>query len=350
MGKNIQVTPVGGLIEVEMPDGRYTARSYLCSLTQLANINGLFTDATFLNDSKLLFGKPSEYVLSIRYYPLKFDELLNIVDPLTRLADISFGGKQYANYKALPLNRTEYTPTYKATTLKIDPYYNNFADYMTRVRIFIPYIAYRDLNVNELMGKYINVYLTFDLFNGIMTSYIVKYDTLADASSNTNGVLIDEASGQLGIDIPFGSTNANDIAKNIYTSIIDMSLGGVKMIAGGQAGDSKTFQQGLSGFYGGAKNIFNQQERFTGGQMAKGSYANLHAPTSIFLIYERPNLVAVNSTWVHENGYPLEETVLLSSLTGYTEVSSINFDPSGYDIYSDEITEIISLLQDGVIL
>ena len=44
------------------------------------------------------------------------------------------------------------------------------------------------------------------------------------------------------------------------------------------------------------------------------------------------------------------ETKDLSTLSGFTQVGSIEFKPNGEDIYNDEINEIVSLLQAGVIL
>lgn len=350
MARNININPVGSPNEIEMADGTYTAKSYLLMLTQLASVMSLMTDSTFLNDSKLLFGKPSEYVLSVRYYPIKFDNLLQVTIDVQDLEQIIFGGKTYNNVIAYPLGRPQYTRNYRLTTMKINGTYNNFADYLTRIKIYIPYLGYRDLDTREIMYKYISVYISLDLFNGTMTAYIVKYETQADATAQTNGTLIDQVSGQIGIDIPFGSTNANDIAKNIYTNIIDFSLGGVMAFAGAQGGSDKMMMSGLKQMYGSAKNTFMQQERFNGGQAPKGSVANLTSPTSIFLTYIRPNVIPVDSAWERDNGYPLQEMKLLSTLSGYTEVREIHFNPMGEDIYDDEINEIISLLHDGVIL
>ena len=39
----------------------------------------------------------------------------------------------------------------------------------------------------------------------------------------------------------------------------------------------------------------------------------------------------------------------MSTLSGYVEIGEIHFDPKNADIYQDEITEIVELLQKGVI-
>ena len=351
MGKNIIGYPISSLSVVEMADGTYTARSYLLMKQHVANVMYLMTEGTFLNDSKLLFGKPSEYVLSLRYYPIKWDELLNIATPLDRLEQIKFGGKQYNTVVGLPLAPSkEYTFIYDAGYIEFSHKYSNFIDYMAKIKIFVPYFNAKEIDAQLVIDKVVGFYFAFDLINGIMTVYYVVYADVQDYQNGADGVLIYNESVQFGIDIPFGSTNANDIAKNIYTNIFDIGFGAMKGIAGYNAGDSKMMMKGVGEVYGGLKSVFNNQERFSSGGSPRGSYNNLHSPDSIYVEMRYPNVLPIDANWLHINGKPLHDTVTLSSLTGYTEVGEIEFNSNGADIYSDEVDEIISLLKNGVIL
>ena len=54
-------------------------------------------------------------------------------------------------------------------------------------------------------------------------------------------------------------------------------------------------------------------------------------------------------TYAHTQGYPANKYDSLSLYTGYVEIGEIHFNPFNEVIYQDEITEIVTLLKDGVI-
>ena len=63
----------------------------------------------------------------------------------------------------------------------------------------------------------------------------------------------------------------------------------------------------------------------------------------------RNKLTIDENVYKHMQGYPANIYGTLSSFSGYVEVGEIHFDPMNADIYQDEITEIVELLQKGVI-
>lgn len=66
-------------------------------------------------------------------------------------------------------------------------------------------------------------------------------------------------------------------------------------------------------------------------------------------VYNKP-LTINTDTYKHIQGYPCNNYMAdLSSLQGYVEIGEIHFNPMNEDIYQDEIQEIVSLLQQGVI-
>ena len=60
-------------------------------------------------------------------------------------------------------------------------------------------------------------------------------------------------------------------------------------------------------------------------------------------------VVISSSIYATTQGYPLNQYDDFYDYTGYVEIGDIHFDPKNNDIYQNEISEIISLLRDGVI-
>ena len=84
---------------------------------------------------------------------------------------------------------------------------------------------------------------------------------------------------------------------------------------------------------------------YEGGQ---GDASMIAINKSIVGIYEMPqNIVLPNA---HLVGKPCRQTLNLASLTGFTKVGDIHFDPQGERIFQDEMDEIVNLLHAGVIL
>ena len=357
MGKNI-VTD----LNVEIADGKYVINSYAMREIDLALLSFLLTNATFLQDSQLLFTKPAEFVLNVRYYPLMLSNYLDSVNYISwvsnNLENVRVGGKNYKpdgnNYLQgvnLQKNR-RLTKLYKVASTLISRITNDFFDYApyTKLRIYLPYVKWIELNIDEVIGKYITFYFNIDFYNGSITYYITRKDT----SDSTDETYVTECSGQIGIDVPIGSTNANDIAKNILalsfqTGISAVTLGAsglVKGIAGGMLGVKAIGTIGNVG-----SNLLHQLQKQGGlASSLQGALTNLRAPTSIIILREYVNPISADANYKHLVGLPMNEASLLSSLSGYTEVGVIHFNPMNENIYQDEITEIVDLLQKGVVL
>lgn len=357
MGKNIVTDTT-----LEIADGKYVLRSYAFRETDVALLSLLMTESNFLNDSKLLFNKPSEYVLNLRYYPLMLSNYLDSVGYVSwvtnDLENVVVGGKTYKpdgnNFLVgvnLQKNR-RLSKLYKIATTQITRITNDFFDFApyTKLRIYLPYVKWIELNIDEVIGKYVTFYFTIDFYNGSITYYITRKDT----SESTDETYVTECSGQIGIDVAIGSTNANDIAKNILalafqTGISAVTLGAsglVKGVAGGMLGVKAIGTLGNVG-----SNLLNQLQKQGGlASSLQGALTNLRSPTSIIILREYVNPISADANYKHLVGLPMNETSVLSSLSGYTEVGVIHFDPMNENIYQDEISEIVELLQKGVIL
>lgn len=101
---------------------------------------------------------------------------------------------------------------------KIQRKFNNFADYngYTTVSVFLPYVGFVDLDTNEVMDKYVWFTLYLDVYTGVGT-YVISVTDLGDSSDGyfENARVISTIQTQLGIQIPTGSSNVGDIARNM---------------------------------------------------------------------------------------------------------------------------------------
>ena len=325
---------------------------------------GQFLKHTELN-ADYLYNDQSEYIVSLKAYPVNvllwfYDSLATAyatqgqgtdvaIGPFTT-ADVNVKGYYFGyigstgNYNS----PTQYNSV-KICTITITEDYNNFMDYsITKLYLFLPFVSWITLDNSKYMGKEFSIYASIDFQSGDIL-YSLCY-----GNGNPNisiGDIIETYTAHIGIDISLNRTNANDIMRNTYYNIWKM-LGDTagNMITAGMGNQAK----GISGAVGtgvsGTTSIMRGLEKHVNkGAVSSGRNA-LITPTSVLLVKDKANPVAVTSYWEHINGYPLEEKRKLDTLSGYTEVSKIEFNPKGADIYNDEISEIISLLQSGVIL
>ena len=229
----------------------------------------------------------------------------------------------------------------------------NFLDKepFSNYEIYIAFVGWVKLDSIQILGKRILVYYTLDYKTGMGTAYIYNY---------TDKKLIWSSNCQLGVKLDVSTSNAIEITRQKQANELNMIMGLVSSalsvgvgvakgnpvaIAGGVINASKTI----------ASNVNSNRMLFERAQTTFGtSEGILHAPiqTIIRKSYHKELAYQDSSIYEHIQGYPYNAYVNLSNLEGdgYVEIGEIHFDPMGYDIYQDEINEIVSLLQQGVII
>ena len=296
----------------------------------------------FLNtqsiSSDYLYNDQSEYLVSVRAYPFWMAKMFNSVGARGFFPIGPFPSSEVKTNGSL---LEQQKPPVLLATHTFDRYYNNFMDFApyTKITAYIPYIGFRALNVNEIMGKTIKCYCKIDFDNGVMSVW------LEDGTE-----MIQCFDTQIGIEIGINRTNASDIARNMYlwgiqtvTGIGSLMLG-AKSDKGTYANSVKMGGSVATGYIGA------NQHHVERGSVGVGMN-ELFNPTSIYLIIEReqPEFTDV-SEYKKIYGLPCEQTLDLSNVTGFTQIESMNFNPNGEEIMDDEITEIENLLRTGVIL
>ena len=279
---------------------------------------------------------------------------------------------------------------------KIEPHFNNFADYngYTKIQLYLPMFGFVEVNPNDVMNKYIQIRLSVDVVSGMGVYYIcVSNDAIPVYA---NGVQSDDTnierilatySFQIGYNIPIGSSDAPQVYRNIIGGAVKattMAVGAYAISSLGATGGTST-----------TKTVKTARNPKTGRQITKGTktttrtydgsnyqfgkavtecfdygaqaLTSMHmssqsdrvnnpavlaeASESVHIIIYRPKLKPVDSNYNHLYGQPLGEVKQLSELSGYTEIANLHIEDSGFDTATqEELLMIMQELSSGVLL
>lgn len=275
-----------------------------------------------------LFGNPSDYITSIRCYPLTQSSLDKLLDfyPEPTKDNVSIGNLE----GSVTHVRGRYTKqngqrALKIAEMNIQRKFNNFMDYepYTTMQMYIPYIGYTSVPTHEIVGKKVSVWFKIDFDNGVLTATIENEDHI-----------IITTQGEIGINIPIGSSNANEIFRNRISSAVGL--------IGSVATDNPLgFAKSMTNM------VLSSQQRFqTRGTISATQNSNI-LPASVFLLITYPNPIEIDENYNKIVGKPLNDYRTLSTLTGFTIVGDVHLEKFK-DCTSEELNIIDSLLRNGV--
>lgn len=278
---------------------------------------------------------------------------------------------------------------------KIEPYFNNFADYngYTKIQLYLPMFGFVDINPNDVMNKYIQIRLTVDVFSGMAVYYICTSEVsiplinLVQSDDTNITRILSTYSFQLGYNIPIGSTDAPQVYRNI--------IGGAVKATASTVGSYTISNLGATGGTSTTRTITTTRNQKTGRQITKGTtnkqttydgsryqfgksitecfnygsqaLTNMQisantdrvnnpavlaaASESVHIIITRPKLKPINYEYNHLYGQPLGEVKKLSTLSGYTEITEIHLEDNGFGSATiKEKLMIQEILSSGIIL
>lgn len=215
--------------------------------------------------------------------------------------------------------QTTVVPNFSGSYLDYDPY--------TQIEIYLPFIGVRSLKADEVVGRSLKVTYWVDILSGACVAWI-----------DVNGVPLYTYMGQCATNIP--------ISGGDWTNIIN----GVLSVVGGAVGGA--VKGGVGGAIAGGV-AATSAVAITDGKISVersgtiSSSAGLLAPQKPYLVISAPRLCKPEKQNTFE-GYPLYVTKVLNKCKGFTQVEKIHLK----DIYGldEELTEIVSLLKEGVII
>lgn len=219
--------------------------------------------------------------------------------------------------------------TLNAGTVKIDEAWKNALDYSpsTILDIFIPFVGFRELKTEDVMGKTLALKYNVDLFTGSAIAMVKCGDKVLYTYPC-----------KLTYDVPLTGSNK----ASLYTGMINIAMSAIHGAAVG----------GAMGAVGGAatsaiQTATSKQSNVDRSGAITSNTGDLGEFTP-YVILHRP-VQSMPADFKQIKGYQSNITALLSACNGYTEVDFVHL--TGISGATDtELQEIESLLKEGVII
>jgi len=344
-----------------MPDTTYqsingnfpSCRQVATTYDGVANILQTFVDGTWMPSTyaqltdyfKHFFTDTQGFVVDVMYFPCDIDTYF-----LTTI-DITSSGVPVGTYSikltSAALTTTKLKQVVSTTDIKkwftFTPtrVYNNFLDFapFTKFTLFVPFFEKFDLNPQMIYGHTVDGYLAIDTLSGMATCFIYLDET----------ILLDSHTCKLGISVPVGKSNKDEQNRNNLLQSISIGGSIVGLGVGAYTGNP-LITAGSVGMLTGniTKYMQNNIDRLVSYKGGSGNRDGVSVDKSIRLCVERPK--SYTQPNAHLRGRMMNANATLNTLTGFTQIGEIHFEPKGYDIYGDEISEIVELLKTGVVL
>lgn len=261
--------------------------------------------------------------------------------------------------------------------LYIEPFFNNFLDYnpYTKITIWLPYIGYRELNVDDVMGKMINVTYHVDCLSGACVAFIsssavgptgpqipVVYAqfngnvlTQVPVDSSSMDSMVNAGVGLVGAGATAAALVASAGAAAPVAGAVEAGTAGagaaeVTAVAGSTAAEKSVVMSAVgasSALQGATANGIQAMKPSTargGGMSCAAGYMAVQKP---YIIKTVPRQ-CLASNYIDIHGYPANIAGPLRNFSGYAEVDDIQLNDIPATI--PEIQEIYQLLKGGILL
>lgn len=213
---------------------------------------------------------------------------------------------------------------------------NSFLDYApySKFSIYLPYIGFKDLDPNDLVGHTISVVYHGDAITGGLTAYVFK-----------DGNVMYQYSGGCALNIPLSSDNWGATiaaAASVATGVISAAA---VPGAAGVAGAGKALLKGAASNVASNPSLLSPQVMHSGAVTGSPGFMGMQYP---FIIREAVNFHST-AGFNKSSGYPAYYYRKLGDVTGYTTVMDAHMANIPMAT-QEEIQEIEELLESGVIL
>lgn len=219
-------------------------------------------------------------------------------------------------------------------SINLKEHYGNFSDYSpnTSIDIYLPYIGYRQIDIDDFMAGKIRVRYQCDILTG---------DCVAEIYCEGKGKskLMYTFNGNISYNVPLSGANYLQYYLSIVSGIGSVATGVAQGIGGNPLGGIGTAASGVG-------QILTSKPAY-GRSGSLGSAAG-------YLSYRRPFLVRkspINTTaknLAQESGYVSNKGQKIGDYSGFTKCAAVVLD--GITATKSELDEIETLLKEGVII
>ena len=228
--------------------------------------------------------------------------------------------------------------------------YLNYEPYLT-MEMFIPFVGWVKVNPKEIYGNRVMVYYGIDILSGFATAYVYVYETKKRCIYSTTC--------QIGVKLPITTSNKFEIEREKQNNVNNLTLG---LISSGLSLGIGAVTQNPLGMIGGVLSVAQAIKSYTNANNLMFERGQVTFTSTETAFYQPQNKVWIKETYHNPrsitestfgklNGYPLRNYTDLTSITGYTEIPDMHYEPSTQlNITKSEIDEIVSLARGGIIL
>jgi hypothetical protein len=208
-----------------------------------------------------------------------------------------------------------------------------FMDYApyVKVSLYLPYIGYRELSADDVVGDTIHVVYHIDCLTG---------GCCAMVETGKKGLLY-SFNGSCIADVPLTAINYSGSIQNAVSAV----GAGLTMAAGVATGAAPLTAMGAASMLSNAANTAINSKPTVQRSGSMGGAAGLMSYQKPLLIIERPRMCVPNNL-NHFKGNTLYVTRLLSNVKGFTTVEMINLED--VPATQEERDELMNILAEGV--
>ena len=225
----------------------------------------------------------------------------------------------------------------------IPNYYNTALDYnpLTKITVWLPFIGYRDLDADEVMGRTIKIKYHVDCLTGDCVAFIIKVRPLYEQ-------VIAQYSGNCALRVPYGRQSFDAAVQagiQLLGGAAGAAVGAAQIMSeGGGPEGSESLSGVAKSFTVGAINSMKVHTERAGVAGASAGYMGVMKP---YVIRHIPDQ-SLPDNYKRIVGYPSNVGGRLSQFSGFTAVENIEL--SGVMATDEEKHEIISILRGGFII
>lgn len=218
----------------------------------------------------------------------------------------------HVGYKELQVSAPRVTSDYVDVTcgsLSIDEFYENFADYLTSAKLYLPFIGFVPVRAEWFQAATLSVDYRFNVIDGSFVAFVRSTGKHTN-NANASGTILGQYAGNACIHLP--------ITGPTYASMVAGLVGaGAGMAAGAATGNPAAIATS-------ALAAATQHGDIAQSNAYNGSAAFLGCRYP-FLMIERPvSSYAMN--YQHEIGIPANIYSTIGSVTGFVQAENIHLD------------------------
>ena len=310
------------------PSGNISASSLYTiwnpSQAQLNNLANFLWSTDFVDTIKKILQSPMDALISLALFP--------VTPPTDGTHNIALG---YIDSGVVAPRVSDQFMTVQTSGLVVPHKYNSYLDYApyTRAEIFLPFIGFCPLNINDIMGKSVDVTYNIDLLSGVCTAIV-----------HANAQSLYSYSGNMAMFLPLSAGNW----ARMLTPIFGM-VGGVTSLAAGIGGvmGGAPLLASTSMAVRGAESIGNLDGNSVSRSGGISGNSGIMGDYQPFIVLTRP-INDKPTTYDNNIGQTYNKSAQLGTLSGFTVIEEAHIE--GMNATDAEKQEIEQLLKEGVIL